>query len=432
MPKISNKHAELTVIVDAIGAQGDGVADEPSGRYFIPFAAPGDKLSISPGKRRGDGVEASVKDIVEPSPDRTAPMCRHFESCGGCTLQHVTPQRIAIEKQAMLRQALSRRGLDGVPIAETITVAPGSRRRARFVVHRGLKPALGFRRRRSRMVLDITECPVLRPSIVAIIASLRTLVREISSLGASAEISITASDAGLDVLFLPTKRTNLSYNERELLANFATEHNLARLSWDDGAGPEPVAARRDAALIFGDATIPTSPGGFLQPTVEGEAAIARLAGEAIASAGGKRCADLFSGCGALGFTLLGAGRSIRAIHAFEGDAAMVDAARTARNLPKGTSLTAEVRDLARAPLDAATLNRFDAVIFDPPRAGADAQSGELAQSTVPTIIAVSCNPATLARDLRTMVNGGYRIEMVTPIDQFSWSPHIEAVTVLRR
>ncbi|MGY8961713.1 MAG: class I SAM-dependent RNA methyltransferase, partial [Alphaproteobacteria bacterium] len=203
MSKSSNKHAELTVIVDAIGAQGDGVADGPTGRYFIPFAAPGDTVSILPGKRRGDGVEASIKAIVEPSPDRITPLCRHFETCGGCAIQQVTPQRIALEKQAILRQALSRRGLDAVPIADTITIAPGARRRARFAVHRGLKPALGFRRRRSRMVLDITECPVMRPSIIALAAPLRTLVRDISSLGGSAEISITASDAGLDVLFLP-------------------------------------------------------------------------------------------------------------------------------------------------------------------------------------------------------------------------------------
>jgi 23S rRNA (uracil1939-C5)-methyltransferase len=422
----SNIRQKLTVTVDSIGAQGDGVATGPNGRFYIPFAAPEDQLSITPGRRRGDGAEAGIVAVIEPSPDRAAPVCRHFEICGGCVLQHISGPRIAAEKKALLTQALARRGLENAPVADTVTIPPGARRRVRFALHNGQSPAFGFRRRNSRFVMDMTECPVTRSSIVALAAPIRALIATIPALGASAEISVTDCDSGLDVLLAPSKPSDPSFAEREALAGFAARHDLARLSWDDGGGPEPIAARRDATAMFADTTVALPAGSFLQPTAEGEAAIARLVVAAADQA--KSRADLFSGCGALSFPLLSGGP----VHAFEGDAGMVAAARRAVRQDSTRSLTASVRDLARDPLNPAELNRFDAVVFDPPRAGAAAQSRELAMSGVPTVIAVSCNPATLARDLRTLVEGGYRIELVTPIDQFAWSAHIEAVAVLRR
>jgi 23S rRNA (uracil1939-C5)-methyltransferase len=423
----SNIRQKLTVSVDSIGSQGDGVANCPEGRFYIPLAAPGDLLSITPGRRRGDGREAAIKAVIDPSPDRITPICRHFETCGGCALQHVAAARIASEKKAMLTRALARRGLKDIPVSETVTIAPETRRRVRFAVHNGQAPAFGFRRRNSRFVMNMTECPVARPSIVALASHLRALIPDLPALGVSAEISVTDGDSGLDVLIAPIKQSDLSYSEREALANFAARHDLARLSWDDGGGPEPIAARRDVMARFGDASVALPVGAFLQPTAEGEAAIANLVVSAIDDAAKSR-ADLFSGCGALSFPLLAGG----IVHAFEGDSGMVDAARRATYPNGGRTLTADTRDLARDPLTTAELNRFDAVVFDPPRAGAAPQTRELADSTVPTIVAVSCNPATLARDLRTLVDGGYRIESATPIDQFAWSPHVEAVVVLRR
>lgn len=330
----------------------------------------------------------------------------------------------------MLTQALARRGLKDAPVGDTVTIPPGARRRVRFALHNGQAPAFGFRRRNSRFVMNMTECPVARPSIVALASPLRALIANIPALGASAEVSVTDCDSGLDVLLAPAKPSEPSFDERQTLADFAERHDLARLSWDDGGGPEPIAARRAATARFGDATVAMPAGAFLQPTAEGEAAIARLvvAGVEAAADQAKARADLFSGCGALSFPLSSGGP----VHAFEGDAGMVDAIRRATRQDGSRSVTAHCRDLARDPLTVAELNRFDAVVFDPPRAGATAQSRELAMSAVPTIIAVSCNPATLARDLRTLVEGGYLIESVTPIDQFAWSPHIEAVAVLRR
>lgn len=426
----SNIRRKLTVTVESIGAQGDGVVNDSNGRFYIPFAAPGDQLSITPGRRRGDGVEAAIAAVIEPSPDRATPVCRHFETCGGCALQHVATARIAVEKKALLTRALARRGLENTPVAETVTIAPETRRRVRFALHNGQIPAFGFRRRNSRFVMDMAECPVARPSIVAVAPYLRALIPNLPALGASAEISVTDCDSGLDILLAPSKPSNPSFAERQALADFAAQHDLARLSWDDGGGPEPIAARRAATARFGDATVALPAGAFLQPTAEGEATIARLVVAAADQA--KSRADLFAGCGALSFPLLSGGP----VHAFEGDSGMVDAARhaTSNATSQGAarSLTASVRDLARDPLGVAELNRFGVVVFDPPRAGAAAQTRELAVSTVPAIVAVSCNPATLARDLRTLVDGGYHIESATPIDQFAWSPHIEAVVVLRR
>lgn len=424
---LSNIRRNFTVSVESIGAQGDGVANGPEGRFYIPFGAPGDQLSITPGKRRGDGREAAISTVIAASPDRIIPACRHFETCGGCTLQHVAAARIAAEKKAMLIRSLARRGLNDIPVAETVTVAPETRRRVRFAAHNGQAPAFGFRRRNSRFVMDLTECPVTRPSILAFAPALRALIANLPALGVSAEISVTDSESGLDVLMAPSKQSEPSFAEREALADFATRYDLARLSWDDGHGPEPIAARRDVTMQFGAATIALPPGAFLQPTAEGEAAIAGLVVSAIDDAARSR-ADLFSGCGALSFPLLAGGT----VHAFEGDSGMVDAARRAIYPTAGRTVTADVRDLARDPLTATELNRFDAVVFDPPRAGAAPQTRELADSTVPTIVAVSCNPATLSRDLRILVDGGYRIESATPIDQFAWSPHIEVVVVLRR
>lgn len=420
-------HHNFTVSVESIGAQGDGVAKGPEGPFYIPFGAPGDQLSITAGKRRGDGREATIRTVIAPSPDRVTPVCRHFKTCGGCTLQHVAAARIAAEKKAMLIRALARRGLNDVAVAETVTVAPKTRRRVRFAIHNGQAPAFGFRHRNSRFVMNLTECLVMRPSILALAPALRAIIANLPALGVSAEISVTNSETGLDVLMAPSKQSEPSFAEREALADFATQHDLARLSWDDGHGPEPIAARRNVTVRFGASTIALPPGAFLQPTAEGEAAIANLVISAIGGATRSR-ADLFSGCGALSFPLLAGGT----VHAFEGDSSMVNAARRATYPNAGRTVTADVRDLDRDPLTITELNRFDAVVFDPPRTGAAPQTRELADSSVPTIVAVSCNPATLSRDLRTLVDGGYRIESATPIDQFAWSSHIEVVVILRR
>lgn len=424
-----------TVAVERIGAQGDGIAeDERLGRLYIPFAAPGDRLAVRPGARRGDGRVATIERIDAPGPDRAAPPCRHFGTCGGCALQHVSGPAIAREKRALLADALARKGLEDVPVSETVSIPPGSRRRARFALRRvgerrvGGRTVLGFNERQGARIVDLAECPLLEPGLAAMLADLRDLARRLPSLGSGGDLHIQGSETGADLLFLPDRPGDPGLAEREAIAAFAETQGIARISWAPapGAPPEPVAARVAPRVSFAGIAIHPPPGAFLQPSLAGERAITAAVAAAIGTA--DRVADLYAGCGSIGLPLAAMGK---AVHAAEGLADHVDTFRKAGGAA-GLRVSAEVRDLAAEPLSAAELARFDAVVFDPPRAGAAEQAAALAASAVPRIAAVSCNPATLARDLAILVEGGYRVLATTPIDQFPWSGHLEAVAVLSR
>lgn len=420
MPKNSRSHA---VTVESIGAQGDGIAEGPDGRYYVPFAAPGDRLEVRPGAARADGRAARITRMVTPGPDRVPPVCRHFETCGGCALQHLSSGAIAALKRDTVAAALARRGLRGFEMAPTLCIAPGARRRARFVLRRGRSAAFGFRAPRSHSVVDIAECPAIRPAIAALIAPLRAFSQTIGALGRNAEISVTETDSGLDIAFRPAANDEPTLDDRERLAAFADAHDIARLAWDSGQGAEPLAARRQPRAAFGSASVDLPLDAFLQPSLEGENAIVGAVTGAIAKA--TRIADLYAGCGTLTFPLSG----IAPVHAYEGTQAMVAAMRRAA---AGRPVTTHCRDLARNPLNETELAAFDTIVFDPPRAGARSQAAAIARAPAAMVIAVSCNPATLARDLRLIADGGYRLESVLPIDQFPWSPHVEIVAVLKR
>ncbi|MEQ8603861.1 MAG: class I SAM-dependent RNA methyltransferase [Marivibrio sp.] len=425
----------IEVAADYIGAQGDGVVEESEhGRLYVPLAAPGDRLRVVPGAKRGDGRTARIEEILEASPDRTEPPCRHFGICGGCALQHVAPTAIAREKRDLLIEALARKGFDEAAleervVSETVSIPPGTRRRARLAVRRIKGRAiLGFNERAGPKVVDLQHCPILVPALVEMLPALRELAGGLKSLGEGGDVHLLASETGADVLFLPAKAADPGLAEREALTAFAERFDVARIAWapEPGAPPEPVTARRAPRVTFGGAPIEPPPAAFLQPSREGERAIAGAVAAALADA--DRIADLYAGCGSLGLPLAAAGK---AVHAVEGLADHVDAFRKAGGA-LGLRVSAEVRDLARSPLTADELQRFDAVLFDPPRAGAAEQAREIAASAVARVVAVSCNPSTLARDLRTLEDGGYRLQAATPIDQFPWSGHLEAVAVLSR
>jgi 23S rRNA (uracil1939-C5)-methyltransferase len=415
----------MDVTVETIGAQGDGIAHSPAGRLYIPFAAPGDRLRVQPGEPRGDGRAARIEEILEPGPDRIKAACRHFGECGGCALQHVAPSGVAGAKRGLLQTALERRGLRDVPIAATVSVPPGTRRRVRFAFRRGMRGILGFNRRESRLVLNIAECPVVRPEIAALLRPLRALCHSLPPIGGSADVQVTLLESGLDLLLVPERPADPDRSARESLAAFADAHDLCRLSWESGGGVEPIVVRRTPVVRFSGAPVQPPASAFLQPSAEGEQAIVRAVLDALADAKPARIADLYAGCGALSFPLA----TVASVQAFEGDKQMIAALRAAA---KGGNLDVEKRDLDRNPLTPEELKPFGAVVFDPPRAGARPVAEALARSAVPVVVAVSCNPATLARDLRILVDGGYRIDRVTPIDQFPWSAHVEAVAVLRR
>jgi len=419
---LPNKSKVFEVTVTNIGIHGDGIANGVDGRYFIPYSAPGDHLAIKPGDGRKAGRFAKIEEIISPSDKRVDPVCPHFGTCGGCALQHLAPNTVADAKQGFVATALTQQGLR-CDIHETLNIAPGKRRRVRFSAFKGKKASFGFRGLRSRHVVDIGKCPAIRPSIATLISPLRDLLSALSAIEKFATVQISESAVGLDLLLDPENDADIGLRDRETLAHFANIHDLARLSWDGSQGPEAVAQRRQPVYQFGDATVAPPPNAFLQPSEEGEQAIVSEAMQALA--GATRIADLYAGCGTLTFPF----SSIAPTYAFESDPEMIATIhRAAGSYP----VTASVRDLARMPLTASELSEFDAVVFDPPRTGAKSQVATLAASNVPVVVAVSCNPATLARDLRLLVDGGLRLKSVQPIDQFPWSPHVEIVSILRR
>ncbi len=413
------------VTIETLGARGDGIAHSHSDRLYVAFAAPGDRVWVRRTGKRGDGFAGEIAALIEPGPARTEPVCRHFGTCGGCATQHIDPAATAGIKRDLLIQALARHGIIDAPVAATVSIPPGQRRRAGLAYRSGREAILGFNQRNSRNIENLEECPALRDGIAALIEPVRRMAATVGVLGKGADIQITEADNGIDLLIIPKREAEPDLRTRETLAAFAEDHDLCRLSWQVGADWEPIVQRRPARVRFGPATVHPPPNAFLQPSRQGEAAIVDLVCNAMAEAKPAHIADFYAGCGALTFPLSALGR----VTAFEGNDEMADAiARAAGE----SSVSVERRDLVRQPLSTMELNTFDAAVFDPPRAGARPLAAALADSTIATVVAVSCNPSTLGRDLRLLIDGGYRIGGVTPIDQFPWSSHVEAVAVLRR
>ena len=389
----------------------------------MPYTAPGDLVRVLLGPKRGDGRTATIEQILETAPERIDPECRHFGDCGGCALQHLPHPANAKFKSDQLRTALRRRGFSEITINPTITIPPGVRRRVEFAIGHGERPTLGLHKTRSKEIVDIGTCPAIRPALSALLPALRELLKSTGLARHAHDIRMTETQSGLDLLFLSSTMYSPDLIVRQKLATFAEANDVARISWSDREGGEPLVQRRAPNIIFGPTNVILPIKYFLQPSIEGEIAISDLALDAVGDA--KRVADLYAGCGSLSFPMTVTAN----VTAFELNDDMVAAMRHAA---AGLSFKAEQRDLARSPLTEQELNRFDAVVFDPPRAGAKDQAEYLALSKVPKIVAVSCNPTTLARDLRALVDGGYVIDQITPIDQFAWSAELEAVAVLHR
>ncbi len=387
---------------------GRGVAADGT---RVPFTLPGEVVRLDAG--------AAV--VVEPAPERVAPACRHFGTCGGCAVQHASDAFLAEWKRAQLARVLASRGL-APPLALTPAAPPHSRRRAVFAGRRTKKTVVvGFHARRSEAVFDLVECPLVRPELVAAKPALAAVTRAGATRARPLRLSLTHGPAGLD-LDAQDGRT-LDANLRASLAALAEAHDFARLAWDG----ETVALRRPPHQLFGSARVVPPPGAFLQPTAEGEAALLAAVREAVGRA--PRTADLFAGCGTFALPLAEAAE----VHAVEGEGAMLAALDAGwRATPGLRRVTTERRDLFRRPLLPHELDAFAGVVLDPPRAGAEAQARALAASRVPRIAAASCNPATFARDAAILVAGGYRLEAVTVVDQFRWSTHIELVARFTR
>ncbi|MGE5504953.1 MAG: class I SAM-dependent RNA methyltransferase [Actinomycetota bacterium] len=420
----------LELDIEQVGARGDGLARVGDDLVFVPFTVAGDRVLARVEGRRGDGLAAALIEVLRPGPGRADPPCPHFGRCGGCAVQHMADDLYGAWKGQLLVTQLARQGLAELAVEPLVRVPPASRRRAAFAfVRRRGQCLLGFNARASHAVVDLEHCPLLEPALTAALPPLRALLAGLVADGEEGDVIATLTEGGLDLLVEAEARLDLF--DRERLAAFADAHDLARLSWRrPGVGfAEPIARRRAALVRFADIAVEPPPGAFLQPTRGGELAIAERITTALepALAAGGPVLDLFAGCGSFTFAL--ARRA--AVHAVEGEQEPLAALDAAARLA-GLEVSTEVRDLARRPLLATELKKYRAVVFDPPRAGAGAQAEQLAAGGPPLVVAVSCNPATLARDLRTLVDGGYRCRSVTPIDQFPWSAHLEAVAVLSR
>ncbi len=390
----------MTAIV-RIGARGDGVTDD--GR-FVPFGVPGDTLGDDGMLLRG--------------PDHQNPPCRHFPDCGGCQLQHVADPAYARWAVERIESALT-----GITVGRLEPVhlsPPRSRRRAALrAVRNGGMLVLGFNAEASHRVVDLHECHVLRPELFALVAPLRRLLGGILPDGRAAGLTLTLSDAGVDVLLAGIAANTLKQVER--LGAFAEAQKLARLTIENEDGLTTIAERNQPTLRFGGVPVALPPGAFLQATADGEAAL--VAAVLAATGGAPRVVDLFSGLGTFALPLAARGARVLAVDAAgPATAALGLAARTA-----GLQLLTEHRDLFRSPLAGAELDRFDAVVFDPPRAGAAAQVAALAASKLRLVVAVSCNPSTFARDARTLTGAGFQLERLWPVGQFRWSTHLELV-----
>ncbi|SHJ87724.1 23S rRNA m(5)U-1939 methyltransferase [Bradyrhizobium lablabi] len=404
------------LVIDHVGHLGDGVALDDGQNVYVPYTLGGETVEVEPvpghhpDRRRLLAVERA-------SSERIAPFCPHFSVCGGCAIQHWEMERYRAWKRDIVVETLAQTKLD-CEVAPLIDAHGLGRRRitlhARIGTHDVLK--VGFAAANSHDIIPVDRCPILAPGLSGALEAAWALAEPLISIGKPLDIQITAADNGLDVDVRGSGP--LQAKMIATLSRLAEQHRLARLTRHG----ELVLMRTPPVVTIGAARVILPPGSFLQATAAGEEALAALVSEHCQRA--KHIADLFCGVGPFALRLAQKSR----ISAFDSDAGAVAALEKAAASTSGLKpVKAEARDLFRRPLMPQELRDFDAVVFDPPRQGAQVQAERLAASKVPVVVAVSCNVATFARDARILVDGGYRIEGVTPVDQFRHTPHVELV-----
>ncbi len=395
----------MSVEIIRLAARGEGATAD--GR-FLPLTAPGDLVSA-------DGA-------ITLGPHHVTPSCRHFPTCGGCQLQHVDDAAYADFLVERVAGALGAQGIATTEIRAPHISPPRSRRRASLrVERRGGSVQIGFNQEGSHRIVDMRECHILRPELFALVQPLRALMLKLMSPRGNGGVRLSLADRGPDVLLEGVSAEGLEATEA--LTGFASAHGLSRLSIDDGYGPMTVWEPEPVTITLGGVAVPLPHDAFLQAAEDGEAALVAAMREAVG--GATIVADLFAGLGTFALALPGR------VYAAEGARDAVLALKAAAGAGQ-RQLFVEHRDLFRRPLTTAELNRFEAVVLDPPRAGARDQVEQLATATVPRIAYVSCNPATFARDAKTLIDGGYRLSWVQPVGQFRWSIHVELAAAFER
>ena len=412
----------VRLIIERMGAQGDGVGVDDAGRrVFTPLTLPDETVEAEVEGDRGE-----LKAVTTASPERALPPCRYFGACGGCALQHWAASPYTAWKTGLIREALAREGLDAQILPAFVT-APGTRRRiALHARRRGRETVVGFKTRRSWAVQAIEDCVIADPRLNAALPALRRLAEPFFEHPKSAptlHATATATGVDVDVTGVEARGGGLSADARVRAAEAAAAGDFARVTL---AG-EILYQARAPMVRLGPAAVALPPGGFLQASAEAERAMAAAVVQAVEGAG--RVADLFCGAGTFTFTLAQRSGVIALDSSREAIAALAGGRAATPGLK---AIEAEARDLFRRPLLAAEMKRLDAVVFDPPRAGALDQAREIAASAVPLAVGVSCNPQTFARDAAVLAAAGFRLETVLPVDQFLWSAHVELVGVFRR
>jgi 23S rRNA (uracil1939-C5)-methyltransferase len=395
-------------LIVRIAAKGDGATAD--GRY-ITLAAPGDVL-------QADGT-------LMHGPDHAAPACRHFPACGSCQLQHLSERALADYVTDRVAGAARGQGIDPGTVPPAHVSPPETRRRATLHAQAiGRRVVIGFREAGSHRIVDLKQCAVLHPALFALVAPLRDLLAARADRKLAVDIDLTLADQGVAVGLSGYQAEGLAATEA--LLDFARDHNLARLTLDNGYGPETTWEPEPVTVTLGGTAVGVPPGAFLQATADGEGALVLAAAEWLAGAG--TVADLFSGLGTFAFALAARGAKVLAAEAArDAHLACQAAARMA-----GRPVHALHRDLFRNPLRTEELDRFAAVLLDPPRAGAREQVEQIAASRVSRVVYVSCNPASWARDAATLIAGGYRLAHVRAVGQFRWSTHVELASCFIR
>lgn len=407
-----------TLHIDTVGAQGDGLA---AGPVYVPLTLPGEDVTATVG-----GDRAELAQVLNASPDRVTPSCPHFGDCGGCSLQHWAAQPYLAWKGEQVRLALARERIE-TEILPAFATPPGVRRRLALHARRdGREVRLGFKARRSWRLVELDVCVIADPRLVAALPALKALADPFLHSPKSAptlHVTWTASGLDVDVTGVERKTGGLSADARAKAARAAAAGDIARVTL---AG-ELIYQSRAPLVRVGPATVALPAGAFLQASPQAEAAMGQVVVDAIA--GASKVADLFCGVGTFTFRLA----SVAQVQAADASEPAIRALMAAVGTAPGLkAITAEARDLTRRPFLAMEMKKLDAVVFDPPRAGALEQSREIAASKVGLVVGVSCNPQTFARDARVLVDAGFTLERVQPIDQFLWSPHVELVGVFRR
>lgn len=406
--------------ITRLGHRGDGVAETPSGPVYVPYTLPGEIVTVE--SVAGHPDRRHLMHVEKRSHERAEPVCKHFGACGGCALQHWSLAEYHLWKRSLVVEALAQANIVA-PVSDLIDAHGAGRRRAVLHARRGTHDVLevGFTAPRAHHVVPIDACPILAPGLGGALGAAWAIAEALKPAGKPLDIQATATDSGLDIDIRGSGA--LSPDRMTALARLAEARKLARLTRHG----DLVAQQGQPILKIGRAEVPLPPGAFLQATAEGENILARMVTEYARKA--KNVADLFAGIGTFALRLAERAR----VSAADSDPAAVKALEQAAGRAAGLKpIAAQTRDLFRRPFMSAELKAFDAVVYDPPRQGAEAQARELSKSAVPVVIAVSCDAATFARDAKILIGGGYKLEAVSPVDQFRYSHHVEIVAKFER